>query len=33
MTNGGAKKSDIDNNIIDDTATADSPILLTQYSL
>lgn len=32
MTNGGAKKSDIDNNIIDDTATADSPILLTQYS-
>jgi hypothetical protein len=32
MTNGGAKKSDIDNNIIDDTATADSPISLTQYS-
>jgi len=32
MTNGGAKKSDIDNNIIDDTATAGSPILLTQYS-
>lgn len=32
MTNGGAKKNDIDNNIIDDTATAGSPILLTQYS-
>ena len=32
MTNGGAKKSAIDNNIIDDAAIADSPILLTQYS-
>jgi len=32
MTNGGAKKSAIDNNIIDDDAIADSPILLTQYS-
>jgi hypothetical protein len=32
MTKGGAKKSVIDNNIIDDAAIADSPILLTQYS-
>ena len=32
MTKGGAKKSIIDNNIIDDAAIADSPILLTQYS-
>jgi hypothetical protein len=32
MTNGGAKKSAINNNIIDDAAIAYSPILLTQYS-
>ena len=32
MTNWGTKKSDIDDNIIDDTAAVDSPILLTQYS-